>query len=171
MGTAESSMSFVTSYPHGHNSWSNLYAGHNNTVSAAGGVGYFYPQAGTGYGFDRMGSAQTNAYGPSLGGLRTWQEAEAKHLKDGEEYRLKKYNEVKSMHDGYKESKRMSGESSAVSLTPLAVLMATATLDTPDMAPVLAVPLATAAPQTSLFRDTVTQWTASRVWATLTVIR
>ena len=85
-------MSFVTAYPHGHNSWSNLYAGHNNTVSAAGGVGYFYPQAGTGYGFDRMGSAQTNAYGPSLEGLRTWQEAEAKHLKDGEEYRLKKYN-------------------------------------------------------------------------------
>ena len=65
----------------------------------------------------------------------------------------------------------MSGESSAVSLTPLAVLMATATLDTPDMAPVLAVPLATAATQTSLFRDTVTQRTASRVWATLTVIR
>jgi len=114
MGTAESSMSFVTAYPHGHNSWSNLYAGAGGIGQTAGGVGYFYPQAGTGYGFDRMGSAQTNAYGPSLEGLRTWQEAEAKHLKDGEEYRLRKYNEVKSMHDGFQESKRKSVEDTAI---------------------------------------------------------
>merc|ERR1719424_1307431 len=44
----------------------------------------------------------------------TWQEAEAKHLKDGEEYRLRKYNEVKSMHDGFQESKRKSVEDTAI---------------------------------------------------------
>merc|ERR1712086_666136 len=40
--------------------------------------------------------------------------AEAKHLKDGEEYRLRKYNEVKSMHDGFQESKRKSVEDTAI---------------------------------------------------------
>merc|ERR1711907_7524 len=108
-------LAFVTSYPHNHDGWSNHHAGLcRPTTSCRGGVGYFYPYAGTGYGYDRMGAQQVNAFGPNLEGLRTWQESEARAIKEAADYKEKKYQEVKNMYDDHIEAKRKAVEDEAI---------------------------------------------------------